>query len=422
MSAGSSRRTFLRELVAGAALLPSVPAALAARMPPGDAPADEAYWAMVRAQFSFGEDRVPMNAANLCPSPRVVAERVTELTRDIDLDCSFQNRGKFGGLREDARALVAEHLGVSPDEVALVRNTSEANNTLNAGLDLEAGDEVVVWDQNHPTNNVAWDVRAARYGIRVTRVSVPARPRSSGELVAPFVEALGPRARVLALTHVSNLSGLRLPVREIAEAARARGVHVHVDGAQSFGAHALDLRAMGCDSYSASTHKWLMGPKEAGVLWVRAERIPEIWPAGVAPGWGNDAEPDMNGARKFESLGQRDDACLAAVGTAVAFHRTLGAERVDTRVRELASALKEGVAELGVPLLTPMSAELTGGVVILEVAGDVRAVFDRLYREHGIAAAPTGGLRFSPHVYNTMEHVERAVSAVAAMRTEIVGA
>jgi selenocysteine lyase/cysteine desulfurase len=423
MSSAPTRRTFLRELAAGAALLPS---ALAASEPPlgalrHGAPADESYWKLVRAQFAFREERVPMNAANLCPSPRVVADRVSELTRVIDLDCSFQNRARFDALLEDSRRAVAEHLRVSPDEVALVRNTSEANNTINAGLPLEAGDEVVVWDQNHPTNNVAWDVRAARFGIRVRRVSVPERPASAQELIDPFVAALGERTRVLALTHVSNLSGIRLPVRELADAAHARGIHVHVDGAQTFGAVDLDLGALGCDSYSASTHKWAMGPKEAGVLFVRGELVPQIWPAGVAPGWGSDAEPDVVGARKFESLGQRDDACLAAVATMIGFLSDIGIREIEARVTELATALKGGVAALGVPVLTPMDPALSGGVCILEVSGDRQAVFDRVYREHGIAAAPTGGLRFSPHVYNTMEHVERAVAAVSALRGEIVG-
>ena len=429
MSRLPTRRAVLRDLVSGAAALPllSVPSRLSALpyrlLPPAPgARADEDYWSLVRAQFAFREDRVPMNAANLCPSPMAVADEVTRLTRDIDEDCSFQNRDQFNGMLETSRSLVSEALGVDPDEVALVRNTSEANNTINAGLPLEPGDEVVVWDQNHPTNNVAWDVRAARYGIRVVRVSVPANPASAGELVEPFVGAFSRRTRVVALTHVSNLSGIRLPVRVIADAAHERGIHVHLDGAQTFGAEALDLRALGCDSYSSSAHKWFMGPKEAGVLYVRRELVPSIWASGVAPGWGGDAETDLEGARKFESLGQRDDACLAAMATAARFHATLGPDRIGLRVAELATAIKEGVAALGLPLVTPMDPALSGGVCIVEVAGDRQAVFDRMYREHGIAGAPTGGLRLSPHVYNTMEHVERALAGIQALERQIRGA
>jgi selenocysteine lyase/cysteine desulfurase len=428
MPTGSSRRTFLRDFAAGAVLLPSALGAVPApkdregwpSLSPGGL-RDERFWEQVRARFDFAEDRVPMNAANLCPSPRVVADAVTRFTHDIDVDCSFQNRARYGELLESSRAKVASHLGVSPEEIALVRNTSEANNTINAGLPLEEGDEVVVWDQNHPTNHVAWEVRAARYGIRVRRVSVPEAPTSTQELIDPFVAAFSDRTRVVTFSHVSNVSGIRLPAREIAEAAHARGIHVHVDGAQSLGAVALDLKAMGCDSYASSSHKWYMGPKEAGVLYVRRELIPEIWATGVAPGWGDDADTDLAGARKFESLGQRDDACLAAMGVTAELHAELGAEAIEARVMELATALKEGIREMGIPLVTPMEPGLSGGVVIAQVTGDGPAVFQRLYAEHGIAGAPTGGLRLSPHVYNTMEHVERALAGVRALRGDILG-
>ena len=138
------------------------------------------------------------------------------------------------------RAAIAETLVQScppslADEIALVRNTSEANNTVNNGLALKPGDEVVLWDQNHPTNNVAWDVRAARFGLRVRRVQTPAAPADAAQLVKVFEDAFGPRTRVLALTYVSNVSGLRLPVRELCESAHRRGIHVHVDGAQTWG-------------------------------------------------------------------------------------------------------------------------------------------------------------------------------------------
>jgi len=418
MSRASSRRSFLSQLTAGAALLPAARLAAESSFPPSpDARAGEPYWEMVRRQFAFREDKVPLNAANLCPSPRAVAEQVAELTRDIDVDCSFNNRAKFNQLREDSRRKLAEYLGVSPDEIAIVRNTSEANNTINNGLPLKAGDEVVIWDQNHPTNNVAWDVRAARLGIVVKRVATPRQPASAGELVKVFEGALTAKTRVLSLTHVSNVSGIRLPVKELTEAARRRGLYVHVDGAQTAGALSVNLKEIGCDSYSASAHKWLCGPKEAGILYVRSERVREIWPNVVAPGWGEDAEPDVKGARKFESLGQRDDACLAAMGTTVDFHRAIGPDRIEARMLELAGLLKDGLKEAGFKLVTPLPSELSAGVVIIEVAQKARGpVLDKLYTGYGLAGSASGGLRLCPHLYNTREHVERAVRAVTALR------
>ena len=153
MGVPRSRRRFLTDLAGGAVVLPAAMESLGRQTRSvSEGAVSDALWEEIRRQFSFREERVPMNAANLCPSPTVVAERVYALTRDIDRDCSSQNRRKFGGLLEASRAKVAGALGVTADEVALVRNTSEANNIINNGLPLTTGDEVVVWDQNHPTN------------------------------------------------------------------------------------------------------------------------------------------------------------------------------------------------------------------------------------------------------------------------------
>ena len=139
-----------------------------------------------RRQFPFTDERVPVNAGNLCPSPRSVSDTVAELTRNIDRDISYTNRAKFPKLLEASRAKVAEHLRADADEIALVRNTSEANSTVITGLSLGAGDEVVLWSENHPTNNVAWDVQAERLGFDVKRVETPGTPDSGEELATMF--------------------------------------------------------------------------------------------------------------------------------------------------------------------------------------------------------------------------------------------
>lgn len=396
------------------------PAAVSIRFPVllSAAAEGEAWWTLVRNHFAFSEQRVPLNAANLCPSPRAVADCAADYTRDIDHDCSFHNREKFTKLLEQSRAAVASHIGATPDEVALVRNTSEANNVINNGLMLKAGDEVVIWNQNHPTNNVAWDVRAARFGIVVKRVAVPAAPGSADELLSVFEKAISPRTRVLSLTHVSNTSGIRLPVKQLCAMGHKHGLHVHVDGAQSWGALHVNVDDIGCDSYSASAHKWFLGPREVGLLYVKKDRVPGIWPNTVAPGWGDDAEPDVVGARKFESLGQRDDAKLAAIGVCAEFHKTLGSQKVEARVLELTTALKNKLKAMDLQLATPMDAALSGGVVIVRLDPKKgQQIYQTLDSKFGIAAAATGGLRLCPHIYNTMGHIDRTVEGIRSMRS-----
>lgn len=423
--ATTSRRAFLRGFAGGAAALSVFPAhgsahsanELLHKSDPFAAAdmASESFWRLVKEQFSIKPDLILLNAANLCPSPHMVRDRVFRLTEDLDGDVSFQSRAKFDALREEARRKLAAFVGASEDEIAIVRNTSEGNNFIVSGLNVKAGDEVIVFDQNHPTNNIAWDVRAARAGFTVKRVSLPNPPRSVEEMLDAFSRAISSKTRALAFTDVSNTTGARLPAKELCHKARQLGIYTHVDGAQTFGALSLNLREMGCDSYAASAHKWFMGPKEAGVLYIRQERIAEIWPSVVGVGWGNKVETSARGARKFETLGQRDDAAVSAMGTTVDFQNLIGPTRIEARIRELAAALKEGVSKIrGAEMHTSANPDLSAGVCVIGFKGiDHRKIYEALYAKHAVAGAPTGGVRLCPHIYNTMEEIDRAISALS---------
>ncbi len=433
----SNRRGFLRQVAAGTAGAvalgaPALGAPALGRTRSGAvsiedlaarartaSPTDEAFWEIVKGQFPLHPDLILMNAANLCPSPYPVQDAVFRLTRDVDQDASFQNRAKFGGLAETSREALARFLGASPNEIAITRNTSESNNTILNGLSLGAGDEVVIWDQNHPTNNISWEVRAERWGFELKRVSTPDRPTTEEELVAVFRGAMSPRTRVIAFSHVSNVTGVALPAKALCTLARAAGVASHVDGAQSFGALDIDLHDMGCDFYTGSAHKWFVGPKEAGVLYVRENRIPELWASDVGVGWQGAIE--SGGARKFDNLGQRDDAAVAAVATAVEFHEAIGPALIEARIRALSAALKEAVRERipSVEFHTSDVPERSAGVVVVKIpVDDQRQLFNWLYEEHRIAGGPRGepygGVRLCPHIYNTMEQIDRVASAFAA--------
>jgi selenocysteine lyase/cysteine desulfurase len=379
---------------------------------------DEAYWRRVKDQFSLAPGLILMNAANLCPSPYAVQESVFGHTRDVDSDASFQNRGKFGELKEEARRALAAYVGASPGEIAITRNTSEGNNSVVNGLDLGPGDEVVIWDQNHPTNNVAWDVRAERWGYAVRRVSTPLDPTGPDELMGPFLGAMTPRTRVLAFSHVSNVSGVALPARELCRAARERGILTLVDGAQTFGALKLDLPDLGCDFFTASAHKWFVGPKEAGVMYLREESQDRLWPSDVGVGWEGAS---TRGAEKFESLGQRDDAAVVTMATAAAFHEAIGPEVIEARVRVLAGAVRQALADRfpAARIFTPVEAESSAGVVVFALPNaDHDAIFQGVYETHHLACAGMHGefegIRLSPHLYNTLEEVETAMEALAA--------
>ncbi len=430
---GLPRRQFMRTLFGGAAAAAVLPSAVfsgnedfsetltkaAGKLSPKNG-AGEEFWKLVKENFSIRKGLIMLNAANLCPSPHFVQQRVFELTRDVDADPSSQNRKKFGDLREESRRAVAGFLGASPEEIAIVRNTSEGNNMVINGLTFRPGDEVIIWDENHPTANIAWDIRAERYGFKVKRVRTPEVFDSDEELMKPFIDAMTERTKLICFSHVSNVSGIALPAEKMCTIARKHGILSHIDGAQTFGSHGVNLSAIGCDFYTGSAHKWFCGPKEVGVLYVRKERIAGLWPTIVGVGYPGVTE---KGAQKFETLGQRDDSRVAAMGRAVEFHNKIGKDRIEARIRFLAAALKSKLKERipGIKFRTPLLPEFSGGVVVFQIPGiDLDNALDTLYHKHNIGCAvfggESGGIRFCPHIYNTVEEIDKAVEAAARLR------
>ena len=369
--------------------------------------------------FGFADESVPMNAANLCPMPSSVVEAEAKYAAALNRSLSSATRQSVETYKEDARSRVGALLGVSGDTIAIVRNTSEANNTIVQGMPLNAGDEVLLWDQNHPSNLVAWDVQAERVGAVVRRFSVPSDMGSIDEVVDLFVGAMSDKTAVVSFTHISNVTGFATPAKEICAALKQRksDVFIHLDGAQTWGAVDFDLGEVDCDSFSGSAHKWFMGPREVGILYVHESRIDEIWPNIVSVPWGGTPEDPPKGARKFDALGQRDDAAIAALADTAVFHEAMTPAGIQARSKEIADRLRAGLQDLDVPFVSTANPAFTSSIIIMRAPSDsARQLVARVYDDAGVQGAPVGGLRLSPHVYNTEDHVDRAIAAVKKNR------
>ena len=413
-----SRRSFLHGLSSVAALPASWNAFAASLQGASVADGSEPFWRMVKAQFPLEGDLIYLNAANVCPASRPVMDRHLEFLRDFHANPSFQNRDKYVPMREGLRAKLASMLSVSADEIAITRNTSEGSNIIVTGIDLKPGDEVVITEHNHPSNNDSWKVRAKREGFVVKSVPVPVPAKSADDLISSIERTLTSRTRVIAITHLTSTTGVLYPARAIGELAKKRGCFFHLDGAQTFGAIDVNLREIGCDSYSASAHKWPMGPLEAGILYIRSERIAQLWPSIVTAGWADD----LKGARKFEVFGQRDDPRVVALEAAVDFLQMIGVKNIETRMRILAKRAHTELSKLSdVQLKTSFQPELSAGVIKFRVGKvSTKHAYDTLWKKNRIAIAmtPSGdseGLRFSPHIYNSFDEIDRAVAAVQAL-------
>ena len=409
------RREVLKRLAAGAALGTLGGKWLSAVAQ--DAEGDEAFWDQVREQFPIRPGLVMMNAANLCPTHYPVLESLFGLTRDLDGDVSFQNRAKFAPAKNEARSRLAAYVGADPLEIAITRNTTEANNIIVNGLDLDAGDEVLLWSENHESNLGSWQVRSRRQRFSVREIETPAGTLSADLLRERFLEHLSPRTRVLAVSHVSNISGIGLPMKSLCEACRERNILTLVDGAQSLGALDLDLHDMGCDYFTGSLHKWPMGPKETGLLYVRSGSEDRVWPSLVGVGY-DTAENE--GALKLENFGQRDDSAISAIIPAMDFLDSIGRERIEARLRALVARLRRGIEAIpGTSILTPADSAINASILIFSLPGiNGSDAFEALYRNHDIGSARAGlvdGVRLSPHVYNSMADVDRVLDALRAI-------
>lgn len=417
-----SRRDFARVFAVGgsAALFAhpefavARPTALPALLPSGRPPSGDAFWEAVRGQFVMPPGLTVMNAANLCPSPAAVLESMYGTTRDIDRDPSPGNRARLYPAKEETRRRLAAFLRATPEEIVITRNTSESNNLVSSGLDLTPGDEVVIFHDNHPSNNLAWKEKARRFGYTVTELPNPSPHPGADYYVEAVRKALTAKTKVLAFTHVTSTVGDLMPAAEMCRIARERGVLSVLDGAQSFGLLDVDLGALGPDVYTGSAHKWPCGPKEAGVLFVAKDAQSRIWPSLYSAYTGA-----VGLSRTFEGFGQRDDAAIVAFGETVAFHENIGRANIETRARALTQALVAGLRRIpDVQIWTSLHPDRSAAVVSFQPGTlNPQKLSAALYEKDRIACATRGGrdrggLRLSPHLYNTSGEVDRVLAAL----------
>jgi selenocysteine lyase/cysteine desulfurase len=416
---GLSRRDFARLVGFGASIpwLAQSDFAFAQAAPlPQTAPAapTEAFWQQVRDQFVMPKDLGVLNAANLCPSSGPVLQAMYDATKDMDQDPSPDNRAKLTDAKEKTRKILADFLRVTPDEIVITRNTSEANNTVSTGIDLKAGDEVIVFQDNHPSNKGAWEEKAKRWGFTVKVLPNPNPHPGAEYYIEAVTKAITPRTKVLAFTHHSSSVGDILPAKEFCRIARERGVLSLMDGAQTFGLFDVDLSDIQPDFFTGSAHKWPCGPKETGVLYVNKAALPKLWASIISAYRG-----PSGASAKIEAYGQRDEPAIIAFGESLTLQTRIGRKNIEKRSQELAQALMKGLRAIdGVKVWTSPDPSRSHAVVsFLPGNLDIRKLSAALYQKDRLAfatrgGADRGGLRASPHFYNTHAEIDRTVAAI----------
>jgi selenocysteine lyase/cysteine desulfurase len=310
--------------------------------------------------------------------------------------------------REGVRQRLARQFGCDAEELALTRNASESLQTCQFGFDLAPGDEVLTTNQDYPRMLTTFKQRERREGIVLRQFSLPVPAEDPAEVVRLFESHVTPRTRLILMCHMINLTGQILPVREVVAMARARGIPVIVDGAHALAHVDFRIADLECDYYGASLHKWLFAPHGTGMLYVRRERIADLWPLMAA------AEEQRGDIRKFEEIGTHPAANYLAIGEALTFNQTIGAAVKQARLIRLRNYWAERLrAHDRVRLHTSLVPGLAGGIATVEIDGvEPGALADWLWKAHRIIVTPIlhdefRGIRVSPSVYTMLEELDR---------------
>jgi isopenicillin-N epimerase len=306
----------------------------------------EKYWTELRKQFLIPADEVYLNNGTVGSSPAPVLRAIFDGYNDTEKmaqsdpeDYPIWGYAAWNEFRDPLAAFV----GCTRDEIALVRNATEANNYIASGLDLKAGDEVLMTDQEHPGGEQPWNLRAKRYGIVVKKIALPVPVTNAAQVLNLISDAITPRTRVLFFSHITTATGVVLPARELCALARAKGIICAVDGAHVTGMMHLNVHEIGCDFYTSSPHKWLKAPKGTGFLFVRDEMIDRLWSTVTTAGWD---EPKIR-AERFQRIGSSNVPSLWGLRAAIDLANQIGMERIERRHRETADYILNEMVRRG---------------------------------------------------------------------------
>jgi len=363
---------------------------------------------MRNEQFVLPGWRVFLNNGSLGVAPAPVLDTVTKYLRDgAALEVAGYPRWGYETLDEH-RTELAAYAGCKKDELALMHNATEAMSTIAGGLDLKAGDEVVITDQEHPSGRAGWLMKQARYGVNLRTVQIPLPPKSPEQLADIMVSAIGPRTRVLSFSGITTTTGLIMPVRQICDAARAKGVLTVVDGAHMHGQIPVKISDLGCDFFAGSPHKWMFAPAGCGLLYIREEMLDRLWPSIVTGDWDTKSLK----AGRFMRLGTNNRAIIEGLMAGLRFGASIGHDRIYSRTHQLARMLLRKSREFDyIEPMTPDDDRMFGALVSLKFKKSPAKLWE-LCRKKKIWTQEGERARFSTHIHTRPSDIDAFFATV----------
>ena len=374
---------------------------------------DEDFWYYVQQSFTVSPELINLNNGGVSPSPKVVQEAVKRYLDFSNEAPSYYMWRILDQGREPLRKDLARISGCSPEEIAINRNASEGLETVIFGLNLKAGDEVVVSKYDYPNCINAWKQRELRDGIRLVWVDLNLPSEDNEYMAGQYIKAFTAKTKVVHVTHVINWTGQILPARKIADAAHQRGIEVLVDGAHSFAHFEYTIPSLGADYFATSLHKWLAACIGSGMLYVKKEKIAALFPMFAAP------DPRSDNIRKFENLGTRPFFIEQAIGKAIGFYDMIGAARKEQRLHYLKTYWTTAVKDIPkVKLYTSLKPGFGCAIAVVGIEGKTTADLDNyLFNEYKIHTTSINwenvhGVRITPNVYTTTKDLDKLIAAI----------
>ncbi|MCU0315100.1 MAG: aminotransferase class V-fold PLP-dependent enzyme [Fimbriimonadaceae bacterium] len=379
---------------------------------------DEDYWAMVRESFEFSPDLVMFNHAGLSPTPKAVRLREVELAARANTGPSYVVWRTQRAALKEIRQKVADLLDTPAEQTALMMNATHGLQTIISGLKMQPGDEILTTSQDYPRTFSAMEQRERREGIRsrIIPISAFAEP---DEIITKIVAALTERTKLVVVCRITYISGLIFPIQRLQAELSRRKIPLFVDGAHSLGVEDDRLSTLGVPLYCSCFHKWLNGPLGTGVLTVRPNLIPEIWPLQPAD---QSLDPFIE---KFENVGSEPHARLLSLATAIDFHHHIGWEAKASRLEYLRRRWVAEAQEIpGVTVLGGADQKTTRLVGLIQVKGKshlevIRSFWEKA-RIHTTSMQPPEftATRISPNIFTSPAEIDLLIRTLRSIAQE----
>lgn len=411
------KRTFLRHLGHAVAASPFLftpwPSKAAPFPPPLPTASGPDFWSRIRADYDLKPDYINLENGYYNIIPRPTLEAFLEKVRMVNYEGAYYMRTVQWENKNRISARLAGLLGCPADTLVITRNTTESLDTIIGGYPWKAGDEAIYAEQDYGAMQDHFELVAKRYGVVCKKLSVPNHPESDEQLVSLYEQQITPRTRLLMICHMINITGQILPVRKICDMAHRHGVEVLVDGAHCVGQIEVDLAELDCDYYGSSLHKWLSTPLGAGILYVKKEHIPKIWPLLAQ----HQTEPDD--ITRLNHIGTHPVHTDLAIDAAIDYMEQIGLGRKSARLRQLQRYWTDAVrGHPGIRLNTPAEPHRSGAIANAGIEGlNPAALAGTLLNDYGIYTvaidgAGVQGCRITPNVFTTEPELDRLVAAL----------